>query len=254
LCYNTVAHFIDANGNALTCCTDTVGHCVTIPPCGNDCCNITQPAFDSLLQNIVLQPIMPGDCEVCFNFAVDTCDILRMTFGDGSFAVITGGSGTQCHTYATGGTYTVTFSLTRLDNNGDTCRFAQTTIPVTVDCTPPPSCCDITQAAFNALLQNIVLQPITPNSCEICLDYAVDSCDVLTITFGDGNSIVLNGGTAGVQCHTYTTSGTYMVSVSLIRYDAMGNICRSAQTAFPVTVNCTPPPSCCDITQAAFNA
>lgn len=233
-----------------TMCTPVTVNCAPTP----SCCNITQPAFDSLLQNIVLQPVMPGDCEVCFNFAVDTCDILHITFGDGSFAVITGGTGTQCHTYTTAGVYTATISLTRLDGNGDTCRFAQTTIPVKVDCTPPPSCCDISQAAFDSLLQNIVLQPVTPNNCEICLNYAVDSCDVLTITYGDGNSTTLNGPTAGVQCHTYATSGTYMVSISLIRYDAMGNICRQAQTAFPVTVNCAPPPSCCDITQTAFDS
>ena len=127
-------------------------------------------------------------------------------FGDGSPVVGPQGGSTAPHSYTQAGTYTVT--VTVRDSGG---RASQATAPVTVSNDVPP------QAAL----------AVTPTSGRAPLDVAADASASTdpdgtiasySFNFGDGSPVV-GPQSQKTASHTYTTSGTYTVTVT-VRDDA----------------------------------
>ncbi len=116
----------------------------------------------------------------------------RWTFGDGSAAVTTQNAS---HTYAAGGTYTVTLQVT--DNQGATNSTSQN---VTV--TPPnqPPVASFTKSC-NALTCSFTSTSSDPDG----------SISAYRWTFGDGSAAV----TTQNASHTYTAGGTYTVTLQV---------------------------------------
>ena len=112
-------------------------------------------------------------------------------FGDGT----TGTGATPAHTYTTAGSYTVT--LTATDNNNATGTTTRTATPTTPTNQNPV-------ASFTAACSQLA-----------CTFNATGSTDDGTITgyawnFGDGTT-----GTGATPAHTYTTAGSYTVTLTV---------------------------------------
>lgn len=139
--------------------------------------------------------------------AAATITSTTLTFGDGSGAV----NGTTAqHTYVGAGAFTVT--VTAIDSLG---LNATATQVVNVSANLPPACTlTVAPAAGKAPL------PITATGN--CTDPDGDTL-VTTLNFGDGTTQSATGGT-----HTYSTPGTYMVTLTAT--DPANNSVTTSQT------------------------
>ncbi len=138
------------------------------------------------------------------------------TFGDGGTATTQNPS----HTYTTGGTFTVTLTVT--DNQGATGNVSHT---VTVTAAPPPN--QPPTAAFTSSCTQLACSFTSTSSDP---DGTIAS---YAWTFGDG-------GTATTQnpSHTYSAGGTFTVTLTVTdNQGATGNVSHQ------VTVSAPPPPN-----------
>jgi PKD repeat protein len=138
------------------------------------------------------------------------------TFGDGTTATTQNPS----HTYAAGGTFTVTLTVT--DNQGATGNVSHT---VTVTAPPPPNQPPV--AAFSSSCTQLTCSfTSTSNDPD-------GSITGYAWTFGDGVT-----STAQNPSHTYTAGGTFTVTLTVTdNQSATGNV------AHTVTVTAPPPPN-----------
>ena len=143
-------------------------------------------------------------------------------FGDGT----TGTGVNPQHTYASGGTYTVT--LTATDNGGASSVFSDS---VAVEDPPPPS------AFFTTSLTFVTASFDGTGSTDV--DGTIAS---YAWNFGDGTT-----GTGATPDHTYTSGGIY--TVTLVVTDNEGNTGSSAET---IEVENPPPPTAFFSSSAQF--
>jgi PKD repeat protein len=140
----------------------------------------------------------------------------RWTFGDGATATTQNPS----HTYTTGGTFTVTLTVT--DNQSATGNVSHT---VTVTAPPPPNQPPV--AAFSSSCTQLTCS-FTSTSNDP--DGSITS---YAWTFGDGVT-----STAQNPSHTYTAGGTFTVTLTVTdNQSATGNVSHT------VTVTAPPPPN-----------
>ena len=118
-----------------------------------------------------------------------------------------------------------------------------------VDCPTVDPCCDITQEDLCDYLDNGASFSI--DQCELCLPFEEDSCMVISIDYGDGNTSETTGG--GDICRMYDNVGIYSVNVLVQRYADDGSVCVEKDTIFEVSIeDC---PTICDINDLEiFNA
>jgi len=106
------------------------------------------------------------------------------------------------------------------------------------DCPVVDDCCDISQDDFDAQFANGINYNLT--GCELCLPFALDSCEYLDVDYGDGTTISLQGGGV-VPCYTYPgPSGSYSVTVDYYRLDANGDTCLQADAVLDIATSCPP--------------
>jgi PKD repeat protein len=149
-------------------------------------------------------------------------------FGDGSPIVGPQTGATAAHTYTTTGTYTVKTTVT--DTTGNS---SSTTTQVTVNAPPdqpPAAVLTVTPSSGNGPLQ------VTADASG-STDTDATPIVSYTFNFGDGSPVIgpQPGATAG---HTYTTPGTYTVTMTAT--DTAGNASTATQQ---VTVSGTQPPN-----------
>ena len=146
----------------------------------------------------------------------------RWTFGDGSAAVLTQSAS---HTYAAGGTYTVTLQVT--DNQGATNSTSQN---VTVSAANQPPVASFTQSC-NGLSCSFTSTSSDPDGSIASYRW----------TFGDGSAAV----TTQNASHTYTAGGTYTVTLQVT--DNQG---ATSSTPQNVTVSAANQPPVASFTQS----
>lgn len=150
-------------------------------------------------------------------------------FGDGTVTTSTGVNYLQ-HTYNNPGTYTLTVST----NSTPSCPAVTHTEVITIqDCRPP-------------CVPSFIFEGYNPTSCtnqEICFVSHPRVCTLqnqqdFVWNFGDGSPTV----TGCSWCHTYTTAGTYSITVTV-----SGTACQTNSVSASIVVSdCTPPPPCED--------
>jgi PKD repeat protein len=131
---------------------------------------------------------------------------LDIDWGDGgpiqSLGAVTGTQAVS-HTYSAARTYTITATAT--DVAGGSAKVS-TTVAV-IQAPPPTINISYSPVPAKAGTQVIITVQITaPQGLSI-----VNS----TITFGDGTSAGLGGGSTSAQPHVYTAAGTYTVTVTV---------------------------------------
>jgi PKD repeat protein len=154
-----------------------------------------------------------------------------LDFGDGTAPANLGavsGAASVSHIYVRAGTYTVTATVTDLNNltSSNSVSLTVTQPIVNVSFTNPPSTGQAgTQVTFQVAVTNSSNVPITG----------------VVVNFGDGQSITLppSGGSAP---HTYSQAGTYTVSATATaqgggQFTATTQITIAPPTAFDVTLD-----------------
>lgn len=150
-------------------------------------------------------------------------------FGDGTITTSTGVNYLQ-HTYSNPGTYTLTIST----NSTASCPAVNYSQVITIqDCRPP--CVPL-----------FIFEGYHPTTCtnqQLCFVSHPRICTQqnqqdFVWNFGDGSPTV----TGCSWCHTYTTSGTYSITVSVSGAECQTNSVSSSV----VVTDCTPPPPCID--------
>jgi hypothetical protein len=132
---------------------------------------------------------------------------LTVNWGDGSVAQSLGAvssTASATHVYRAQGSYVVTATLT--DALGNT---VQQSAPVTVIPIPRPS------IIINASPQPGHVNTVTTISIQVTLANGVTVQDV-TVGFGDGGSADLGGATSAAVPHTYLTTGTFTITVTVL--------------------------------------
>jgi gliding motility-associated-like protein len=197
---------------------------IICPPVDDCCDDLDEQAIcDYYDINIV---IANGDCEGCVTVDLDSCDIAEVDFGNGPVSIADGE--TRCQSFTTGGSYSFSVKITRLNINGDPCF--EKTFDLVFDiegCVPDPDpCCDnLDIAALDAYyLSNTTFDT---SNCAACVIVDLDSCDVGTITFSGGTAQPLQDNTQA--CMTYTASGNYSYIIDVVRYNTNGDTCYHYQ-------------------------
>ncbi|MDX2245916.1 MAG: hypothetical protein SF052_04010, partial [Bacteroidia bacterium] len=179
-------------------------------------------------------------CDVAIDTVVTNC-LSDSTFqavvtlsGSGNNLSISDNQGTTPLTGLSAGTYNfgtyannTSVTIFAADLNLIAC--ADTAAPVTADCTPPPVC-------------DVAIDTVVTN----CLSDSTFQAVVTLSGSGNNLSISDNQGTTpltGLSAGTYNF-GTYANNTSVTIFAADLNLIACADTAAPVTADCTPPPVC----------
>ncbi len=192
------------------------------------CWNITQDSLDKIVNKVTLTT-NATKCEVCVNYANDTCTLLDIVFANGTKKTIARGrTGIECIALTGTGINAGTIRVTayRLDNKGDTCRVSRKNLTYSVNCNIG-ACCSITKDSLNAKLTNI-LTGLKQANCELCMPYNLDTCEAIRVTWGDGRDTLIRG--RGTLCHIYKGNGNVAVTVTLIRYNGSVECVTASQT------------------------
>ncbi len=77
------------------------------------------------------------------------------------------------------------------------------------------------------------------NLCDVDIIFAsLDSCHEVTIDWGDGSPIGVYSYNAIIQ-HSYATSGSYVINVTVTEYDQHMMLCYSKSFSIPLLLDCT---------------
>lgn len=219
---------------------------ISFASCGaiitDNCCdNIDEDEITDYYTNNLV--VINGDCEGCITVdPLDTCDVLFVDF-DGNGDVLIEGD-TTCYAFTQAGTYPFTVKVERRDSDGELCYEELFDLQFDiVDCPPIDDCCDISQEDFDTKFATGINYNLT--GCELCLPFALDSCEYLDVDYGDGTTISLQGGGL-VPCYTYAgTSGSYTVSIDYYRLNGNGDTCQYADTVLQIITSCPPSSGSC---------
>ncbi|MEZ4775552.1 MAG: T9SS type A sorting domain-containing protein [Bacteroidia bacterium] len=182
----------------------------------------------------------PPACDVAIDTVATNClsdstfEVVVTLSGSGSNLSISDDQGTTPLTGLSAGTYAfgsyannTSVTIYAADLNLVAC--ADTAAPVTADCTPPPAC-------------DVAIDTVATN----CLSDSTFEVVVTLSGFGSNLSISDDQGTTpltGLSAGTYAF-GSYANNTSVTIYAADLNLVACADTAAPVTADCTPPPAC----------
>jgi len=168
-------------------------------PCNNGCC-LPQDLIYSLNDNCCLNfaPLFLVDC-------VPTGNSYMWDFGDGNLSSLENST----HCFASNGIYHVCLTVTC--PSGASIVFCQ---DITINCNPCPVDCDV-HAAFN---QSVILK--TAYFSDNSHSGAGTTIVSWFWDFGDGNTSVLQNPT-----HTYTTTGSKTVCLTVTGVNADGTTC-----------------------------
>jgi hypothetical protein len=170
-------------------------------------------------------------CAIDSFYVFAACGNINYTWNFGNGQILnTIGVDNIAYAYNAPGTYTLTVTANATGN----CPAVTDTKVLTVqDCRPP-------------CVPSFIFEGYHPTSCtnqEICFVSHPRICTQqnqqnFVWNFGDGSPTVTGCG----WCHTYTTAGTYSITVTVSGADCQSN---SAISSIVVT-DCTPPPPCED--------
>jgi len=83
----------------------------------------------------------------------------------------------------------------------------------------------------------------TLDSCQLCFEMDLDSCDYYFINYGNGDSLSGNG--HQTMCYSYPGNGNFDITIKIINYDSFGNICVEADSTINIDIyDCTPDSGC----------
>ncbi len=105
------------------------------------------------------------------------------------------------------------------------------------NCGMGEECCDITEEAYDVFAASNF--GIAVDSCEVCVDLALDSCDVILIDWGDGSTLGSPSPNDQI-CHTYSSSGLYTFTSTSYRIDPdnPGMLCVRFDSIIPLDLDC----------------
>lgn len=228
------------------CCFESTEHCVTIPECPDDCCP-PPSVFPGWVQQGF---VWTADCYDLTATPVhdfdENCDEITWIWGDGSPNTVVAGNVNVTHSYPGPGTYILCMIVTRYDASGNICAQEEFCREITIE----ECCCPISPNEFGAWVGqgfNFALdcRDITTKPVH---DFD-ESCDEVTWDWGDGTPNTITVGD-NVATHTYAVNGTYVVCMTVRRYDDTGMICAEAQFCHTIVIEC--PEDCCDISPNLF--
>ena len=238
-----IAFVLDSEGDT---CLMTEQCIDVMPDCeiDEDCCDdYTQPLLDFDV-NLAITNIAIDDCEVCVTGEFPDCVNWYVNWGDGDTPIGTSmGSDTRCLDYDFPGTYTACLIAFVLDSEGDTCLMTEQCIDVMPDC--DTNCCDISEEEYDDLFADLLDYDM--EGCDtICFYPDGEFCDLITIDFGDGNSVGPISADDDI-CNVYTSDGVYNVCVTLYRLDDDDPSinCIERDTCFDVVIDCGDGTDCC---------
>ena len=116
-------------------------------------------------------------------------------------------------------------------------------IDVMPDC--DTNCCDISEEEYDDLFADLLDYDM--EGCDtICFYPDGEFCDLITIDFGDGNSVGPISADDDI-CNVYTSDGVYNVCVTLYRLDDDDPSinCIERDTCFDVVIDCGDGTDCC---------
>lgn len=186
-----------------------------------------QGCFDTESKTVAVN-CSQTNCDADFSWAPDTTNGCKVyftdqstgapnswnwSFGDGN----TGTGANPNHTYASAGTYTV---LLTINNQQQQCSDTISKV-VTVNCSSGNNC----SADFSMTIDTTTCQ-------AVFTDLSTGNINGWAWTYGDGN-----GSSVQNPSHTYTTGGTYIVSLTVFEFGGGGVVCQdSISKSF--TFNC----------------
>lgn len=241
------------------CCFESEEHCVFIPECPDDCCDVSPNEFhDWVNQGFSWNFTSSTSCDMItampnYDFDED-CDVVTWIWGDGSPNDYTAGNNSVMHTYPGNGAYTICMIVTRYAPDGSICQVAEWCETIQIDC--PSDCCDVSPNEFHDWVnQGFTWGLTTTTDCKTITatpNYDFDeSCDRVTWIWGDGSSNSNSGGNSSVT-HTFPGTGTYNVCMIVTRYAPDGSICMQAEWCTTITIDCPTTGDCCDVSQDEF--
>jgi len=217
----------------------------------SDCCSISDSIFQSMLDSVNI--INNFDtCHLCVNYNIDSCTQMTLEFDGGGTYTLTG-EGIQRQSYGTSTSGIVKATIIRVDGNGDTCKIATKEMFFDLNCIVDVNdCCENTEEDLLSYIEEI-FDDKAIDSCEICFPMDLDSCDYYTIYFDSVDSISGNGN--DTICHSYLKNGNYNITIKIINYDTLGNICTQADSTINIDIfDCTPDSGCDINTIKIYNA
>ena len=223
-------------------CQDTI----IVTPCDTLSCCTPMVVFDHL--------ITKG-----FTFVTDECSVTVSTtqfndchyftsypdFSDGSVVLndTIPANGSWTYTFAQTGQYTVCVDVIETGDGGKICYKAKMCTEFIIPCTVDPlsACCKDTLGFNQHFVSNI---SYIKDGCLVCFPMnAADSCDVISVEFGDlSNPVVFDGDSI---CHSFAEKGIYDVCISSERYDPKtSDICLAKDTCISISISCDPNELC----------
>jgi PKD repeat protein len=233
---NQITHTYNSPGNYWVCLTVSTSNNCTADTCLLITVNGSNPQPCNITPSFTLH-VSPNQSNV-YTFTNTSSTIasayVSWTFGDGT----TGSGNSVTHNYTNSGNYLVCMNV----SYGPSCvRDTCTTINVVVSTQNP---CNlqanfIWQSTSNANANTVYFSNTTT---------AASSMDSVTWYFGDSSapSHALN------PIHTYTSPGTYLVCLRVVRYTTTGALPCVSDICHFVTIGSPSPAIICDSVQTSF--
>jgi len=105
------------------------------------------------------------------------------------------------------------------------------------NCSPDDECCDITQENYEDYVANNF--NLMVDSCEVCVDWLLDTCDIVIVDWGDGSTIDTLSN-SGQSCLDYPGTGSYTFTFTSYRIDPnnLGMTCVRFDSIIALELNC----------------
>ncbi len=218
---------------------------IATPECCSEapiCCSPSEEVFCEISQ--LNTDIITTDCyaELLFS-ALNDCQQVTVDWGDGTIEGPHTMPHNFMHNYTSSGTYVVCIRVVEYDQYGNVCYEKEYCMDEMVEC---DTCCSPNEEAFCNIAEDY---QINTDDCYAELFFpALDDCHQVTIDWGDGT---IDGPHTMPHnfMYNYTTSGSYVICVFVVEYDADGNICYEKSYCHDEMVECD---TCCSPNEEAF--